>query len=71
MGNYNRRVVGKCGDCGGPVTTPIHWWGVERAVPACEHCGAAIDETAALPVLPMRRDPSQPVPAWRRDPSQN
>lgn len=51
-GNY--RVVGKCGLCGGRVTVPDFWLSVVPPVPSCERCGAAVDDTAFLPTLPMR-----------------
>lgn len=50
----NVRVVGKCGVCGGRVTVPTIWWGVVPPTPTCESCGALVDDTAFLPVLPMK-----------------
>ena len=48
------RIVGKCGKCGGVVSVPHLWWGVGRPPATCEACGAYADESANLPVLPMR-----------------
>lgn len=68
-------VVGKCGSCGGVVSTPRVWYGVGRAPQQCESCGAYADEAAGLRTLPMRppvRDalnrylaPAQPEPQPR------
>lgn len=50
--NLNNAVIGKCSRCGGPVSVPKIWWGVNRPVARCERCGAVADETANLPVIP-------------------
>lgn len=49
----NDKVVGKCGACGGEVTVPELWWGVNPPKPTCVRCGAVADTTARLPTLPM------------------
>lgn len=51
--------VGRCGECGGVVTTPRVWYGVQRAPQTCESCGAVVDEAASLP--PMKMRPRQPI----------
>lgn len=47
-------VVGRCGNCGGVVSTPRLWYGVPRPPSTCESCGAVADETRGLPTIPMR-----------------
>ncbi len=54
FGRGNGRIVGRCGKCGGVVSTPYLWWGVGRPPKTCERCGATVDETAGLPTLTMR-----------------
>ncbi len=53
-GNLDRRPIGKCSRCGGVVSIPLIWFSIRRPVPSCESCGAVADETANLPVIPMR-----------------
>jgi hypothetical protein len=57
----SKRIVGKCGHCGGKVTVPTMWHGVNPPVPQCESCGAQVDETAHLPTLPMLPLPKRPI----------
>ena len=52
--NGNKQIVGKCGKCGGVVSTPTIWHGVNRPPKTCERCKATVDESAHLPVLPMK-----------------
>lgn len=33
-------IHGTCSQCGGPVTTPRHWLGVNPPIPTCRRCGA-------------------------------
>ena len=47
-------IRGKCSQCGGVVSTPKIWHGVGRPPSTCESCGAVADETANLPVIPMK-----------------
>jgi hypothetical protein len=49
-----RVIIGKCGKCGGIVSTPSLWFGTTRAPQTCESCGAEADRTAHLPTLPMK-----------------
>ena len=53
-GNSDRRVIGKCSQCGGVVSIPTFIMSVNRPVPSCESCGAVMDITANLPVIPTR-----------------
>ena len=34
------KPVGTCGRCGGPVTVPSPWFGVQPPQARCESCGA-------------------------------
>lgn len=52
-GNLNNIIVGKCGKCGGVVSMPSVWGGVNRPPRTCESCGATALETHGLPTLPM------------------
>ena len=49
-----KTIVGKCSLCGGVVSTPRVWMGINRPPVRCESCGASADETAGLPVVPMK-----------------
>lgn len=65
----NERVIGKCSLCGGPVTVPIVWHGINMPLPACKHCGATHHAEDSLPTLPMRQSgiayqPVKPNPAF-------
>ena len=33
-------VLGVCSLCGGPVTIPDVWFGINTPTPTCEQCGA-------------------------------
>jgi uncharacterized protein (DUF983 family) len=45
-------IVGKCASCGGVVSRPRVWVGLNRPSTTCENCGSQMDETANLPVVP-------------------
>ena len=47
------KTIGTCSLCGGPVTIPDPWWGINPPTPSCEHCHA-IPVQAHGPVLPMK-----------------
>ena len=49
------RIVGVCGNCGGNVTVPDAWLGINPPVPTCHSCGSTARNTA--PVLPMNPRP--------------
>lgn len=53
-GNLHNKVIGKCSQCGGPVSIPTVWHSVDRPVPQCEWCGAVASETEGLPVIPTK-----------------
>lgn len=55
----NKRIVGKCGHCGGIVTVPTMWHSVNPPIPECESCGAQVDQTANMPTLPMKPKPQR------------
>lgn len=53
-----KRTVGTCGSCGGAVTEPDPWWGINPPPKRCESCGREPVEQFG-PVLPMK--PLRPV----------
>ena len=61
-----RRVIGKCGSCGGRVTIPTIWHGVNPPQGTCESCGAVADDTAHLPTLPMKPRREETLELTRR-----
>ena len=60
----NSRIVGTCGLCGGPVTVPMLWHGINMPPKTCRDCGAIAKEDYG-PVLPMT-----PKQKWQ-DPGQS
>ena len=56
MPSINGRIVGTCGNCGGPVTMPEMWLSLNKSGPRCERCGARACEGFGPPV-PMRAPP--------------
>lgn len=36
----NKITIGTCSNCGGPVSVPVIWHGVNPPVPECERCKA-------------------------------
>lgn len=56
MGTLNHRIVGKCSVCGGIVSVPTLWYGVNRPPLMCESCGAVADDTANMHIVPMRQN---------------
>ena len=55
MAGINEIVIGKCSQCGGEVTKPLIFWSVNRPIPQCKSCGAVMDTTANLPVIPTHQ----------------
>lgn len=49
------RVIGTCGLCGGQVTVPGAWFGINPPVPKCDSCHATMKHTG--PILPMNPAP--------------
>lgn len=49
-------IVGTCGICGGPVTLPRIWGGVNLPPKTCATCGATAKESYG-PILPMSPGP--------------
>lgn len=49
------QTVGTCSICGGRVSVPSPWYGVQEPIPTCEKCGA----TSSMfgPVIPMQPNP--------------
>lgn len=43
--------IGRCGVCGGPVTVPAAWYGINPPTPTCQSCGRSAKPTG--PVLEM------------------
>ena len=50
----NKQTVGRCSQCGGAVTLPLLWGGVNPPVATCDDCGATEDRLAHLPTIPMK-----------------
>jgi hypothetical protein len=53
------RTVGTCSQCGGPVTVPSVWGGLEPPIPTCRRCGAQAS-TAYGPIIHTERPKQQP-----------
>jgi len=64
MSSYQRRIVGKCSQCGGVVSVPTIYHSVKPPTPSCERCGAVADQTANLPVIPTRGGRKVDDKAW-------
>lgn len=61
-------IVGACGHCGGTVTIPAVWMGVNPPTPTCRSCGARPKQN--LPVFKMDPETTQsfPLPVdWRQE----
>lgn len=56
----SNHVIGTCGNCGGPVSLPVAWYGTQRATPTCENCGAKA-KVAHGPTLPMGQPANEHV----------
>ena len=54
----NSQTIGTCGNCGGPVTVPMIWHGVNNPTPRCERCYATPRESFG-PTIPMNPAPSR------------
>ena len=54
------KIVGTCGNCGGPVTLPTVWWSVIPPVPRCRQCGATPKSSygKTIPMNPFPKPPS-------------
>lgn len=69
-GNMNRRPIGRCSECGGVVSLPEYWMGVNRPLPTCESCGRVANEAnyLNLPIIPMKPRKSDVWPReWSTD----
>ena len=57
-GNLDNVIVGTCGLCGGPVSHPRVWHGLNRPPETCEKCGAsrAGGYGPTLPMNPPKHD---------------
>lgn len=53
-------IVGTCGNCGGPVSVPAFWYGINNPTPTCCNCGSSAKEDFG-PVLPMRPRPNRDI----------
>lgn len=53
----NQLPIGKCSLCGGLVTVPMIWHGINPPPKTCSGCGAEVDEAANLKTLPMKQSP--------------
>lgn len=53
------KAIGRCSHCGGTVTVPSIWHGLNAPVPRCENCGATASNRH-LPVIDMD-PPGTPV----------
>ena len=47
----NEKIIGKCSICGGLVTVPNIWYGINPPIPTCSSCGAVKKDL--LPVIDM------------------
>lgn len=52
----SKNIHGTCGHCGGAVTTPSVWMGIEPPTPTCNRCGR-IPKNPHGPVIPMEDSP--------------
>jgi hypothetical protein len=52
------RVIGTCGNCGGPVMVPEIWSGTMPPTPACATCGARAKASHG-PTIPMEPAPKR------------
>lgn len=52
------RIIGTCGNCGGPVGVPTLWLGIYPPTPQCLSCHA-IPKEAHGKVLPMQPSPDR------------
>jgi len=48
----SQTTIGSCGHCGGAVTIPTLWGGVEPPIPTCKNCGS--EAAVNGPVIPMK-----------------
>jgi len=46
------RIIGKCSECGGPVTLENQWYSTEPQRPRCRNCGGI--EEANLPIIKIK-----------------
>lgn len=46
-------IKGTCGACGGPVTVPAVWMGINPPTPSCKQCGR-FAAAAFGPTIPMK-----------------
>jgi len=59
----NDRVIGTCGNCGGPVVVPFAIWKVGPVTPKCRDCGS-VPAQAYGPVIPMEpKQSDDPTPS--------
>lgn len=50
------KIIGTCGNCGGPVTLPDTWMGIYPPSPSCDYCGS-IPVNPYGKVIPMNPKP--------------
>lgn len=63
-GNMNRKPIGTCSQCGGVVSVPTMWHGVNRPVASCERCGATAKASGPVIETEGGRQPSYSVRKW-------
>jgi len=49
---HNHNVTGTCGDCGGPIISPMMWSGTGQPSERCMNCGKRAKPLA--PTTPIR-----------------
>lgn len=49
------QTVGTCSECGGRVTVPTVWYGIDPPTPTCSSCGAMPADPAYGPVISMKK----------------
>jgi hypothetical protein len=60
-------IIGSCSICGGNVTVPDTWYGINPPVPRCDSCGAIkrtrpVIDMEPVPVAPTYQSPHPVVP---------
>lgn len=48
----NYAVIGSCSCCGGHVTVPKMWWGINPPDPTCEKCHAVMRRDMVIDMIP-------------------
>ena len=49
----NRKIIGTCEKCSGPVSVPNAWYGIKPPVPSCEKCNSKMKQVHG-PIVEMK-----------------